>query len=441
MKILFSNPPSFDVGKDNELRKWVRAGSRWPHSYPALSRNDVWQDGGYIPFPFFMAYAAAYVARAFPDARVTLRDSVARHEGYQKWCDYLTIEQPDFVFVESASPCWHLDVKNVERIAKYAPRAKIVVCGPITSIKSDEILRTLPVTACIKGEYEKGAVRAIGGAVGVIEHDLLTAAEMNAAPFPVMNADEVWRYFDACPGPTVTPQAHVWASRGCPFKCIFCVWPAVMTGDDPEGDSKRSVRFYSADYMRAFLKEIVARHRFRSIYFDDDTFNLGNKHTQEMCAVMREIGLPWAAMCRADTSTEETWRAMRDSGCYGVKLGFESGDQHVVDRIVNKGLNLDEARRTVIFLRNLGMRVHGTFTYGLPGETPEQMKRTKEYIARLPLTSIQESGTAEIEGTPLHTLRERGHLDAYADAKIEGFDGEADGVKKFETIKKELSGL
>jgi hypothetical protein len=740
MKIAFVNPPMFE-NADGILRKWVRAGSRWPHSYPASSRADVWMAGNYVPYPFFLGYAASYVAK-HTGTKVVLRDSVCLHESYASFWKWLQAERPDFVFFESASPSWEHDRGLILRINQFLPEAKIVICGPITALKGKEILAELPVVACIKGEYEKNSVKVINGATGILEHDLLTTAEMNAAPFPLYDASTVWKYYDGCPPTPAMPHAHVWASRGCPFKClhgdtpvntvygaipirelaekykeigvftydpstqkakvstarnimklgenerlvrvrlddgthmdmtpdhkllvfkngnqfkagvewevqaadlkpgmrirslrsemtgeypavawsrkgrmathrmvaewkigrslrqgehvhhidrnkfnyapenlvvmanakehfaqhpeisermislnptrfgmsdqwkqkvasantgkkrsaeskeryrsaaiareasksegqkredaqrmlaardpnawmkrtrnqngqfitnqdsnhrvvsveplaglhdvyclevpetnwffangmlvrncVFCVWPSVMTGNDPEGESKRSVRFYSKEYMLAFLTELVGKYRLRSIYFDDDTFNLGNKHTQEMCEVMRKINLPWAAMCRADTSTRETWKMMRDSGCYGVKVGIESGSQYVVNKIVNKGLDLEEARQTVIYLRSLGMSVHGTFTYGLPGETVEQMQETKAYIARTPFSTIQESGTAEIEGTPLHTLRTRGHLDAYPGATLDGFSGESDGVKKFQTIKTELAAL
>jgi radical SAM superfamily enzyme YgiQ (UPF0313 family) len=213
-----------------------------------------------------------------------------------------------------------------------------------------------------------------------------------------------------------------------------------MTGNDPDGEHRRTVRQYTPEYMEAFLREIVGRYGFRSIYFDDDTFNLGNRHVERMCEVMRKIALPWGAMCRADTISRETWKLMRDSGCYGVKLGFESGSQYVVDNIVNKGLDLREARETTIYLRQLGMTVHGTFTYGLPGETREQMAETKAYIQSLPLNSLQESGTAEIEGTPLHTLRAAGHLEKYSGATMdENYRPGSDGWKKIEAIKQELA--
>ena len=174
------------------------------------------------------------------------------------------------------------------------------------------------------------------------------------------------------------PQAQVWTSRGCVYACRFCSWPSTMTNNDPDGTGKRTVRHYSAEYMEAFLTKLVKDHGIRSFYLDDDTMNLGNKHVERMCAVLRSIGKPWAAMCRADSSTKETWKLMRDSGCYGVKLGFESGNQELVDTVINKGLNLKEARDTVIFLRSLGMTVHGTFTYGHPGETKAQMMETKD---------------------------------------------------------------
>ena len=154
-----------------------------------------------------------------------------------------------------------------------------------------------------------------------------------------------------------------------------------------------------------------------------------------MCDVMQRIGLPWTAMCRADTIKLDTWKRMHESGCVGVKLGFESGNQYVVDEIVNKHLDLDYGRQVVHHLKSLGMSVHGTFTYGLPGETAEQMQDTKAFIASLPFDSYQESGTAEIEGTPLNTLRRKKSLGAYQGAVLDStYVREVDGNKKFEQL-------
>ncbi len=319
------------------------------------------------------------------------------------------------------------------------PRSRIVIAGPIAS-KGKELLERLPIHACIRGEYEKGVVRVLEGASGLIDFDLLTPEEMNAAPFPYFDALHAHRYLDTNPRGVEVPQAQVWSSRGCPYKCIFCVWPATMTGNDPDGTAKRTVRHYGPDYMEAFLTEIVGKYGFRSIYFDDDTFNLGSRHVERMCAVMRKIGLPWAAMCRADTSSMELWAEMKASGCYGVKIGFESGSQTVIDTIVNKRLNLDYARQAVAEVKRVGMTVHGTFTYGLPGETHEQMLETRRYADSLGLDTRQESGCAEIEGTPLHTLAQSGSLQRYSGARTDGAEylRESDGRVKYEKLAASL---
>ena len=129
---------------------------------------------------------------------------------------------------------------------------------------------------------------------------------------------------------------------------------------------------------------------------------------------------------------------MKDSGCLGVKLGFESGSQYVVDKIVNKHLDLNYANDIVVYLKSIGMSVHGTFTYGLPGETKENMLQTKKFISEVPFTTIQESGTAEIEGTPLYNLN-KNNLKTYPGAKIDAnYKRHIDGSKKWNDLVSDL---
>jgi radical SAM superfamily enzyme YgiQ (UPF0313 family) len=432
--ILFSNPPWWE---ENGICG-VRAGSRWPHTYQAqFNSPDNYRFGEYLPFPFFMGYACSYV-RKNAGIEAVLRDSIALRESYNSYFDYIKKVSPEFIVIETATPSWEHDQKVVKKIKELLPSCKIILTGTISATNPEQILNENGLHAIVKGEYEKGCLKALNKG-GVIEPMLLTAEEMNSAPFPEY-PEETWsNYCDHQPRGQIFPHAQVWASRGCPFKCIFCVWPSVMTGNDPDGKGKRSVRYYSKEYMQEFLEVLLKRFPFKSVYFDDDTFNLGNKHTIEMCEVMQKINLPWSAMCRADTIKLETWKVMKDSGCFGVKLGFESGSQYVVDNIVKKHLDLGEAANVVKHLKEIGMTVHGTFTVGLPAETKEQAMETVKYIKSLELDSHQVSGTAEIEGTPLSTLRKKGELAEYLGAKIDGsYVVEHDGAKKFRKIVEEL---
>ena len=446
MRVLFSNPPWWGGRQGSWIDALrgkaryvygVRAGSRWPHTRETDSRPDRNSHAKeYLPYPFFMGYAATYVAKE-TGADVELRDSIALGETYADFYRYIRSTPFDYIVIESATPSWGHDLAVMRQIKSLNP-AKIVVTGPMAT-KSADVLNTGVVHAVIKGEYEKGMVDVVNGVEGVVDFNLLTLEEMNAAPFPHFD-DKIWnKYWDSNPRGQIAPHAQVWSSRGCPYKCIFCVWPATMTGNDPNGEGKRTVRQYSADYMEAFLTELTERYDFKCIYFDDDTFNLGNRHVEAMCQVMAKIGLPWSAMCRADTIKLDAWKLMKESGCFGVKLGFESGNQYVVDQIVNKHLDLEYAAEIVRELKQLGMTVHGTFTYGLPGETKEQMLETRAYREALPFDSYQESGTAEIEGTPMANLTEGEILRRYKGAVRDGgYDRRTDGNVKFHELSKKL---
>jgi hypothetical protein len=446
MKILFSNLPWWQ-NDNGELRQGIRAGSRWPFTRHATHEPDNFRFGGYLPTPFFLQYAASYTQREFPDAEVRLRDSIARGESYSGFMAWVTKWQPDWIVIETATPSWDHDERVIRLLAHELPDAKVILCGPMDAAKCGKVQHdNRNVFGVVQGEPDKQIAKVIryGKHAGNIPHDLLTLAEMNAAPLPMWDDACATHYWDGCPIGHKPPQLQIWTSRGCPFRCCFCVWPATMTGNDPDGTKPRSVRCYSPEYMERLINERIKWGHdhgtpYRSIYLDDDTANLVDKHTITMCAVMRKTGLPWSAMCRADTSSPEVWQLMKDSGCFGVKIGFESGSQEVIDRIVNKKLNLAKARETAIWLRKtVGMSVHGTFTVGLPGETDEQKAATLAFIGQLyrdgGLDTHQLSGTATIEGTPLAAIAAGAHLAKYPGATTAGFKVTGDGQRKIEDM-------
>lgn len=440
MKIAFINPPWWQEQPDGSVRCGVRAGSRWPFTQPTRSLPDQFRFGDYTPYPFFLGFACSYAEKHLKGWEVRFRDSIALKEGYTKFIEWMNEERPDYVVMESWTSCWDHDVEVIKGIARYWPDTKIMVVGPICISKSKEILETLPVVAVARGEYEKAAVRFANGATGDLGWNLMSEVEMNDSPPPYMDTIHAYKYSDACPLGVKFPHMQVWSSRGCVFKCEFCITPGSMTSNDPDGQGVRKMRYYSEEYLVRWLEDWKQRFDFQSVYFDDDTMNMGNKHTEKVCAVMRRIGLPWAAMCRADTIKRETWLNMKQSGCYGVKIGFESGSQYVVDKIVRKGLDLKEAAETTRYLRSIGLHVHGTFTYGHPGETAEQRRLTYEYRRSLPLTSFQESGVAEMDGSPLAEIRKGGASKGYEGVNLsdEGYTREVDGMKKVETIIQSL---
>ncbi len=214
-----------------------------------------------------------------------------------------------------------------------------------------------------------------------------------------------------------------------------------MTNNDPDGEAKRIVRYYKPEYVEGWIRARLEKNpSIKSIRLDDDTMNFGDKHTTRIAEVLKGIGIPWSAMCRADTVDRETWQLMKDAGCFGVKIGFESGSQYVIDHIVNKRLDIAKARETCKFLQSIGIKVHTTWTVGLPGETEEQRQKTLAMIETMYLdgshTTNQLSGTATVDGTPLDRISKGMHLRKYDGATNEGFESSPDGQSKIEHMAK-----
>jgi len=197
------------------------------------------------------------------------------------------------------------------------------------------------------------------------------------APFPTRDAS-LYQYKMAR-----HPYAlNIWGSRGCPFHCTFCYAQKFQQGHKYRGHSPERIEIEIRSVLEHFPK-------IKYIYFDEDTFNIGNTRVQEIAKVMKGIGLPWGAMCRADTTSIDTFHKMKESGCAEVKIGIESGSQRVLDEIIGKDLNLEQAVKTVKAVKRMGIKVHGTFMRGFAGETKEERQMTAQLISSLRCDSHQ----------------------------------------------------
>ena len=184
-------------------------------------------------------------------------------------------------------------------------------------------------------------------------------------------------------------------------------------------------RVREAGDVAAEMEAAVARYGFQTVYFDDDTFNLGKKRVLALAGAIRakRLGVNLAVMARADGMDEETLDALRGAGLYAVKYGIESGSQAVVDGC-GKGLDLTVARRVVEYTKRIGVKVHLTFTLGLAGETAESMRLTRELALTLDPDSLQLSFATPFPGTRFHAwARERGYLSATDHELFDGGQG------------------
>jgi hypothetical protein len=91
-------------------------------------------------------------------------------------------------------------------------------------------------------------------------------------------------------------------------------------------------------------------------------------------------GVPWYGFARIgqDLTDLDHCEALKRSGCVMLKLGLESGDQGVLDRL-QKGIDLDMASRVLKTLKKAGIAAYVYLLFGTPEETEVEARKTLEF--------------------------------------------------------------
>jgi radical SAM superfamily enzyme YgiQ (UPF0313 family) len=138
----------------------------------------------------------------------------------------------------------------------------------------------------------------------------------------------------------------------------------------------------------------------KEIMFDDDTFTDFKPRVEEIAVGLGKLGVTWSCNARANVPYS-TLKIMKDNGLRLLLVGYESGDDQILLNI-KKGLRTDMARRFSEDCRKLGIKIHGTFILGLPGETTETIEKTIRYSQEINPHTIQVSLAAPYPGTALY---------------------------------------
>jgi len=358
----------------------VRAGSRWPHFEK--------EGSDYMPFPFFLAYGAAVLEEDGFD--VLLVDAIAENQTEEWFVERVEDFRPTLIVLEVSTISIETDLGVVQAIRDImGDEVKLALCGLHSLMYSPEFLADNPqVDFVMVGEYEltllelarslkagevggplKGLLHRTAEGKIVVGRRRPVVSNLDSLPWPARHHLPMHSYHDE-PGNIPRPSVQMWASRGCPFKCNFCAWPQIMYGGN-------RYRTRNPTDVVDEMEWLVREWTFRSVYFDDDTFNVGKKRLMRLCWEIRnrQLDVPWAAMARADLMDEKLLDELSSAGMAAVKYGVESASQALVDGC-GKALDLEKARRGIELTEKFGIKYHLTFMFGLPGETRESARRT-----------------------------------------------------------------
>ena len=351
VKTLFLSAPWY-----NENEYMIKCGSRWPWIVKAPKPPPETR-GLYNPFPFFMMYTAAYLSVSRV-ADVFVYDAGARNHTYKMFYDVVGEVDPEIVIMEVTTPSIGKDLDIARELKKKG--IEIALSGTHASVFADELIKLPYIDYILKGEYEVSSYEmCLMRTKKVYESHRIE--HLDSLPSPYLTTDDsIYLYTDTFGFNFSMPQLQVWTSRGCPSRCSFCSWNHTMTNHNYR---QRSVKSIGKE-----LTASIRKWKFKSVLFDDDTFNVGDKRVQEMCDFMDKVDINWQAMVKIDACSKHAFGIMRHSGCDGLKIGIETFSQRGLDAL-NKGGNADRNFETCDYLLDLGYNVFLSCIGNIPGET------------------------------------------------------------------------
>lgn len=401
MKILVLNPPF--------LKKFSR-----PQRSPAVTKS------GTLYYPIWLAYCTGVLEQE--GFQVAFLDAPARGLDLDQILEHTKGLSPSLIVLDTSTPSIENDIRVAEGLRRILPESFLVMVGThVSAMAGETLMKSSAIDAVARREYEytildlahliaeKGRYKLSGEDLekieglsfrwnGRISHNVDRPYVENLDELPWVSRVykrhlHIGDYFNPN---ALYPMITLITSRGCPFRCNFCVYPQTLTG--------RHYRFRSIEDI---LDEIqFAVHAFpeaKSIFFEDDTLTANRKRCLQLSEgiLRRGIKISWTANSRADLDFA-TMARMKAAGCRELCVGFESGDQTVLNSM-KKGVRLDQMFRFMEDSRAAGLLIHGCFILGFPGDTLESVNGTIDLAVRLNPDTVQFYPVMVYPGTEAYT--------------------------------------
>jgi anaerobic magnesium-protoporphyrin IX monomethyl ester cyclase len=407
MKILLANPAyRIDLGRGLE-QYFFCAGSRCPWSL-VKRRNEYPR---YAMFPFMMGYAAAILEKEYHQVEVI--DAIPLNLTEQDFIEKVRQVAPGLIVFEPVTTAIDY-IARLAKVLKESTGAKIIFTGSHVTALPGESLKEYPaIDFILQGEYEFSLVKLAGllptGAdLSEIEgiafyrddgrqviREKAIIRDLNSLPIPArhlfpsgINHDPGLYHDGFCQN---RPAIQMHSSRGCPFRCGFCLWTQVIY-------TQGVYRMFSPERVVEEMQLLKEDFGAKEIY--DDTFTGNKKHVLDICRLIsaRKLKLPWSAMADAMICDEEMVYAMKTAGCIGLKFGLESANKKILQQI-KKPLDTGKLSRLVKLCNRLKIKTHVSVSFGHVNETDTTVKETMDFVLKLSCDSIQFSIATPYPGT------------------------------------------
>lgn len=360
--------------------------------------------------PLGLLYISAYLEQyGFPN---TVFDST--FQSLEKLKQTLLLHRPGMIGIYT-NLMTKLNVLKIIRFIRAEPllsATKIILGGPEVRNHKEKFLQS-GADVIVFGEGEdtmldlakafSSAVtpdlRDLQGVAFKYENDILVMPDrilirdVNQLPFPNRKKIDLQLYFDVWKKKHGISMINLNTMRGCPYSCKWC---------------SRAV--YGTSYRRRSPKLVVdeivwlqENYTFDMIWFVDDVFTINHKWLAEFVQEIaeRNVKVCYEVISRADRVTEDVLELLKQSGCFRVWIGAESGSQKIIDAM-DRRVKVEQVRETIRSVKSHGMEAGTFIMLGYPGEEENDIKETLHHLKYANPDHYTVTIAYPIKGTPLY---------------------------------------
>ncbi|MBA3663406.1 MAG: radical SAM protein [Bacteroidetes bacterium] len=302
-------------------------------------------------------------------------------------------------------------LKIVSFIKREAKEIKVILGGPeIRYYSEDYLLHGADMVVIGEGEEtmaEIGSYFSLNkclpanctGTAFMEDGKMITNPErnlikdINNLPFPNRKKINLDLYLNTWKKYHGKSMVSVSTMRGCPYTCKWC---------------SRAV--YGGTYRRRSPEKVVEEFRYlkehynpEAVWFVDDVFTISHKWLKEFTSLVKDknVMIPYEIITRADRMNEEVLGMLKESGCFRIWVGAESGSQRIIDAM-DRRVDVNKVREMIILSKKYGIEAGTFIMLGYPGETKKDIRQTIHHLQVSKPDHYTVTLAYPIKGTPLY---------------------------------------
>ena len=339
--------------------------------------------------PLGILYISAYLNKKGIENKIF--DTTFRSKAELK--KYLSDEKPDYaaIYVNLMTKLNVLEIIKFIKSKNELGKTKIILGGPEVRYNAVEFLRHgadfvvigegeetfYELITTLEGKNEKSInnVKSIAyidksGESHFTEERALIK-NIDELPFPNRDGININDYQDAWKRKHNQDAVSVSTMRGCPYTCKWCsraVYGLTYRRRSPENVVEE-------------LKLIENQYSPDSLWFVDDVFTVSYKWLFQFNDELKKnnLRIKYECITRADRMNEEVIGVMKESGCFRVWIGAESGSQKIIDAM-DRRVKVQQVQEMIMLAGKYGIQTGTFIMLGYPGETENDIEETINHL-------------------------------------------------------------